>query len=503
MRSYHVTSWFNSVLLLAAAILACSVLPVTGLSIRLQHVSITVNESSFAAQTTVEQATSDVHAAAAAAAAAASDEDVQLQSDQIFNKAKFAVPGSHRGDTSASFSSRKLQAGLSDKQFFVQFSIPTHPRILLALHKVTGGHVVAHVHDDLYVAIGDEEFAKKARQFPGVLWAQEREGASKIGSKLQMAIQQTLQAVPDRATATAHSSSRKSGADSGSITTMIAHCWFDGCGTAAVLVKATCPDVYVHPSLVEVLCPDDQLHQAVSILSQHIGIDFVELKEKMYPNNFGGRAILGPGVDATTPAASRVLSNIDVSNSVIAVADSGIDVNNCFFYDANAVKPWNNSRVVKSYVVQPCENCGNCCNSRSPSSCSNSINTCGNFLDQSGHGTHVCGTVAGAGPSSVQYANGIASGAKIFFQDIENYLNASQCWLPPPFDCSGLNPPTDLANLFSPALQAGACVFCLHFYLKKLNSSPTNSAAHAIKQVCAFKQLGQLRKYVYYVISAN
>jgi serine protease AprX len=87
--------------------------------------------------------------------------------------------------------------------------------------------------------------------------------------------------------------------------------------------------------------------------------------------------------------------------------------------------------------------------------CTNSANACGNFIDQSGHGTHVSGTVAGTGPDAVAYANGIASGAKIFLQDTENFLDNTQCYEPDA--CQGnLGISTDLHDLFQPAFNAGA-----------------------------------------------
>jgi hypothetical protein len=53
-----------------------------------------------------------------------------------------------------------------------------------------------------------------------------------------------------------------------------------------------------------------------------------------------------------------------------------------------------------------------------------------------------------------RYANGIANGSRLFFQDIENYLNDSSCFKPGSCRFNGF---TDLFNLFAPALAAGAC----------------------------------------------
>jgi hypothetical protein len=187
-----------------------------------------------------------------------------------------------------------------------------------------------------------------------------------------------------------HTGSR-SGGDA--FTEIVAECWFyDGCVAAAAAVRHVCADVYLHPTLVEVHCPPHTLDEAAAVLSQHIAVDHIEVKSVAAFTNFGGRAIIGAGTTSSTPKASRVLSTINVTSSIIAVADSGIDMNNCFFYDANVTSaPWNSSRVVESYNALPCEFCGRCCGSQSGPACTNASNTCGNYIDESAHGTHVAG----------------------------------------------------------------------------------------------------------------
>ena len=135
-------------------------------------------------------------------------------------------------------------------------------------------------------------------------------------------------------------------------TELIAECWYDGCAAAAAAVVPLCADVYLHPTLVEAHCPSHALVEAAAVLSQHIGVDHVDVKSVATVTNFGGRAIIGAGTAASTPDASRVLSGINVTDSVIAVADTGIDMNNCFFYDANISRaPWNSSRVVRGGIL--------------------------------------------------------------------------------------------------------------------------------------------------------
>jgi subtilisin family serine protease len=432
------------------AVLALSaVSPVVGdfssegglVSFKLAHTSIFVRASSFsAAHGLYSNADHLQDAFDIAAASEASHEELQEHSDHIFHQTKFSAHGSRAAtSTPTSFSLRSLGAKLEHKQFFVHFSVRSDVRTLAALHKFTGHRVIAHIEGGLYVAIGDDQFAVKARRFPGVSWVQEREGSSKLGNSLQQVLKETTSTVKDGRTE------------------IIAECWYDGCGAAAVAVRAICPDVYVHPTLVEVHCPHHSLPAALSVLSAHVGVDHVDVKPVSQSLNFGGKAIIGAGPSAISPLQSLVLSNISTKNSVIAVADSGIDMNSCFFYDNSSSRPWNNSRLLHSYVVAPCEQCGRCCNAQSGAGCSNSSNACGNFIDQSGHGTHVAGTVAGSGPDAVAYGNGIATGAKIFFQDMENILDDRQCYAPGKCP-SSIAFPTDLQNLFQPAFKAGARV---------------------------------------------
>jgi subtilisin family serine protease len=420
---------------------------------KLKHSTLSIHTSSYS---NVQDRKGYADATAAVSAAAlASPEEKEALSDFIFHKSHRNPAFSLHGSTSASapgatssFSTRSLGAKPEDVQFFVHFSTRCDVGTLLAFHKFTGHRIIAHIDGGLYVAIGGKAFAQNARKFPGVSWVQEREGSSKLSSSLQHVLKKPAATVKEHL-----SPHPSSGGNRVAFTEIIAECWYDGCAAAASAVRSVCPDVYVHPTLVEVHCAAQSLHAAVSALSGHVGIDHVDIKPVHRSFNFGGSAIIGSGATATSPKESLVLSRIDVNKSIIGIADSGIDINNCFFHDDSHSF---SGRVVHTYEVQPCEKCGRCCTSNSGQHCSNQSNTCGNFIDQSAHGTHVAGTVAGSGPDVVSYGNGVASGAKIFFQDIENYVNASVCNSD---DCTrGLSPPTDLFDLFAPAYHAGARV---------------------------------------------
>jgi hypothetical protein len=311
------------------------------------------------------------------------------------------------------------------------------------------------VHDNLFIAIGGDTFTAKALSFPGVVWVQERVGSDKIARNLELRLEQlSHDSIVTRLRRRLVPSTSVS--EHNPLVTVIAQCWFDACGSAAERVQTVCPGVYVHPGMVEVMCPADVLERAVSVLTGLAGVEHVDIKERMEHKNFAGSAIVGSGPLANSITQSKVLNDIDVSDSVIGVADTGINMKNCYFYDSNKnTAPYAGSRVVSLYSFLPCASCGRCCKTYSPSGCSNADNACGNYLDEDGHGTQVSGTIAGDAGSGfpISMGNGISSGAKLFFQDIENKQPNSKC-----FDqgrCDGLFPGSDLASLFQPAYDAG------------------------------------------------
>lgn len=340
-----------------------------------------------------------------------------------------ASSSSSEGASSSILENLEAEPQVGDSQYFVQFSVDAGDDTLKAFAAFTGRPVVQYVGDRAFLALGDEKWANISRTYPGVVFVQLRDPASKICPQLSAKLSSASVTQP-----------------------LIAQCFSpSSCSSAASVLDANVCAVTTHDGFVEASCEPSAAAASVSALVASPNVHFVELKPVLKSSNFAGKSIVGTGPQATSPDQSAAITRIPMDGSVVAVADTGVDQSNCFFYGG--------SRVLHTYWFQGpelCNECGGCARNGKPSI------GCGNAVDEDGHGTHVAGTVAGSSSRGASHAssrfNGIATGSKIFFQDIMNEVPDTLCPRGPGGCVGGLYPPSNLANLFTPAYAAGARV---------------------------------------------
>lgn len=136
--------------------------------------------------------------------------------------------------------------------------------------------------------------------------------------------------------------------------------------------------------------------------------------------NDTSRWVIQSYVPGSTPMSD---AGLDGAGQIVGVADTGLDVDMCFFRDPSGAPVGPAHRKVVGYVAAADGWDGNM-----------------------GHGTHVSGTVAGD-PSPITglaTASGMAPGARLFMTDLT------------PGEERYVYPPADLGDLYGPSYQAGA-----------------------------------------------
>jgi len=177
----------------------------------------------------------------------------------------------------------------------------------------------------------------------------------------------------------------------------------------------------------------------VSDLTAAPDVLFVDLQAKYVPLNHRARWVTTIFDD---PLAENQVSyqnqltpfhkaGISGANNVVGVADSGVDTRSCYFRDTGAV-PFGSTAAATHRKF------------------TNYIDFGDRVDEVQGHGTHVCGTIAGnvlSSPSATEAersSNGIAPDAKISFFDLENTATGD------------FGVPSNLDDILVPAYNAGA-----------------------------------------------
>ena len=187
----------------------------------------------------------------------------------------------------------------------------------------------------------------------------------------------------------------------------------------------------------------DQGSSCLLVLLAHLTtlpeVMYIEPYPVLKPFNWDAAGIGQSGDATSTPAWGVGLTG---EGQVVGVADTGLDVNNCFFRQTGGLGV-NDTSVFSLPTVGAFNS--------SQRKVVQYVTSTDNTDVRNGHGTHVCGTVAGYREGSpiggTNNFNGVAPEAKIAFFDIG--------------DADGiLSIPSNLvARLFPPGLRAGARVF--------------------------------------------
>jgi hypothetical protein len=166
--------------------------------------------------------------------------------------------------------------------------------------------------------------------------------------------------------------------------------------------------------------------EALRYMSQQHETSWIEPRERFRLRNKWSQGIIQSGKAFNTPIFDRGISG---QNQIIGIADTGIDMNLCFFSDSEHSKPFNTVNRQHRKVISYRHD-----------------GSWGNTIDEEGHGSHTTGSLVGnAGQGSDAQFNGMAPEAKLIFDDI--YANGD------------LSPPDDLEHdLFPEPYRLGARV---------------------------------------------
>lgn len=344
----------------------------------------------------------------------------------------------------------------------VHFTAPVNSATLAALAEVASGAVTASVGSGVFAVLAPPDALNRIRSFPGLASVRLRSSADKQAAPLHSAL---------------YSNATAFSADSGRIHVHCRCTWPSrACASriASVLRAHGCTVPADHAPYYKVMgaCRAAAAAAASEAVAALAHVDWVEHAMPFASLDFSSKQIFW-NQSASFFMNATYASALNGSGQIIAVADTGLDVSNCFFNYGQTITAANcNTRIDAGnlhtyWIMDNCQTCGQC-----PRACSD-------FLDLEGHGTHVAGIAAGranpriSGGSVAAAENGLAHGASLYFQDI----SAS----------SGIiTPPIDLQELFAPAYAAGARVHSNSWGCSASKPSDCNRYSLSAYEVDAF-----------------
>ena len=168
------------------------------------------------------------------------------------------------------------------------------------------------------------------------------------------------------------------------------------------------------------------------LASDSATVDIRFRQKKRALNRFGKGILQTNSYDDSVPYSAAGLNG---TGQVIGIGDSGLDESSCYFRHTDGIA------VTHSEYTSPLFN-------MSKRKVIQYIDYADSTDRPTGHGTHVCGTLAGANVDEADLYDGHASGSKIAFFDMEDSSQPERV----------LMYPTPLDAFFEPARLAGAKV---------------------------------------------
>ena len=221
------------------------------------------------------------------------------------------------------------------------------------------------------------------------------------------------------------------------------------------------------------ICSRHDLVLVVDILAHHPAIHWIERfdmeRDGFLPENYNARLIVQQGSSRASIGDGPFYQvGITGKNQTVAITDSGLDVDHCFFHDPAASVPviQSSDSLIRTVLNAP----------QAVESNHRKIKAYVAFMDRKdgghGHGSHTSGTLAGKclyPDSPICKHNGIAQDSKLVFFDVGcdldggcqcDSFDACPCYMYPEGKCPGKNKlvtPIDLySGLFEPQYKLGA-----------------------------------------------
>jgi len=214
----------------------------------------------------------------------------------------------------------------------------------------------------------------------------------------------------------------------------------DPCGFTDIASQPYFVDTYVNLPVYSIINKESLLCQAclafaIASLSQEQTVTHLSFQIPPDLLNFRGRSVIQTGsTNEARQFSPYTEAGLLGTREIVCVVDSGLDESSCYFNDKTG-------RVFRSKINQPIYDRAR----RKVIMYASALNT-DDSDEAGGHGTHVCGTVAGNDNDKYIFGDGkyggIAPDAKIAFMDLAN-------------PGTGIYVP-DTYTLFSPGYNAGA-----------------------------------------------